>query len=277
LVVRKIPFAFEDVNFIWNPSNPEFSAFTNIVSFQAIGFERYICKAMREAEKLTKDPAMIEEIRAFNAQEMTHSLAHRKHVAPLIAKYPGLQGALDESIANFEELWKSAPLHYHLAYTANIEATFMPLFGTIIEHRDLLFAGGDPRVSSLMLWHFCEEIEHRSSAISVYNEVVGSSWYRITNLQRFQKHGAVLAAELTECFKKHVPGVPESYFRLKGFEAIPKPALRRMGFRILASQLPWYDHEHQELPAYYKEWYDRFERGEDMTNVFGERPSAQAA
>jgi acetyl esterase/lipase len=31
--------------------------------------------------------------------------------------------------------------------------------------------GGDPGVSPLMLWHICEEIEHRSSVLNIYNHV----------------------------------------------------------------------------------------------------------
>jgi predicted metal-dependent hydrolase len=266
-VVRKIPFVFEDVDFVWNPSNPEFSAFCNIVSFQAIGFERYICKAMREAEKLTNDPAMVKEIRSFNAQEMTHALAHRKHVAALIAKYPGLQAALDASIANFEELWKAAPLNYHLAYTANIEATFMPLFGTIIEHRDALFAGGDPRMSSLMLWHFCEEIEHRSSALKIYNHVVRNPWYRLYHLRGVFTHVGKNAARLVEAFKQHVPeahGVKAG----AGLARLPKPVRAKMSRGIFMSQMPWHNPVRAKMPDYYAEWRARYEAGEDIRTAY---------
>lgn len=267
LVVRKLPFEFAGTEFFWNPGNPEFSLMMNQISFMSIGFERYICKAMRQAEKLVSDPAMIAEIRDFNAQEMIHSQAHRKHVAALIHKYPGLQEALDESGADYEALWDAEDLDFHLAYTANIEATFLPIFGNIIDHRDLLFAGGDPRISSLMLWHFCEEIEHRSSALLIYNHVVGKRWYRLRQSRRVFRHVTEHSNRIYERFRKHVPGVSEVQPRA-GLARMPKAALRKMAFGLLLSQLPWHNPTHAPVPEYYGEWRRRYESGEDMTLAY---------
>jgi len=49
LKVRRIPFDFEGVDFIWNKNNPEFAITMNKLSFFAIAFEKYICQAMRDA------------------------------------------------------------------------------------------------------------------------------------------------------------------------------------------------------------------------------------
>lgn len=38
------------------------------------------------------------------------------------------------------------------------------------------FAPGDARVASLFMWHFVEEIEHRSSAPILYDAVVRDRW-----------------------------------------------------------------------------------------------------
>ena len=51
---------------------------------------------------------------------------------------------------------------------ANLEATFTPMFKVILDHRESLFGGGDARVASLMMWHFVEEIERRSSGLLLY-------------------------------------------------------------------------------------------------------------
>lgn len=267
LVVRKIPFAFDGVEFFWHPGNPEFSFLMNLLSFQAIGFERYICKAMREAEKLTDDPAILREIRDFNAQEMVHSNAHRKHVNVLIDRYPALQEALDQSMADFETLWKARDLQFHLAYTANIEATFLPLFGTIIDHRDLLFGGGDARISSLMLWHFCEEIEHRSSALVIYDHVIGKSWYRLRKSREVFAHIAASAQRIAAHFARHVPGAADIDYK-QGTARLPKAARRRMSIGLLLSQLPWHNPDHGKVPAYYGEWRRRYEAGEDMRMAY---------
>ena len=59
LEIRKIPFDFEGAPFIWNPEQPRFSVLMNQVGFLAIGFERYICKAFREAESRITDKRIL--------------------------------------------------------------------------------------------------------------------------------------------------------------------------------------------------------------------------
>ncbi len=266
LVLRKIPFNFDNVEVLWQPENPTFSMMMNGVTFQAIGFERYMCLAMRDAEPFITDPEVLEEARLFRAQESVHSLAHRVHVKALVERYPALQGVFDEAIASFDEIYQREDLHFHLAYAANIEATFTPLFGTIIEHRDKLFAGGDPRVSALMLWHFCEEIEHRSSAIKVYNHVVGNRWYRTSQFKKVLKHIGGVATNVTKGFRQHLPEIPETAYQ-NPLTALPIPFMAKMRMLggILESQMPWHNPDRGRVPAYYANWRARFDSGEDMS------------
>lgn len=264
LILRRIPFHFDGVDFLWNPSNPAFSIMMNSITFQAIGFEKYICRAMRDAEKFITDPAILAEARAFNAQEMVHSLSHKKHLKALVERYPGLQQVYDESAQGFEDIYNQEDLHFHLAYAANIEATFTPLFGTIIEHREKLFGGGDPRISALMLWHFCEEIEHRSSALAVYNHVVKNRFYRTRNFRKVLRHIGSNAKRITKGFRKQFPEIPEEAYK-GALMSIPKLARWRMGFGVLESQMPWHNPLRGRIPAYYRTWRAGYERGEDMS------------
>lgn len=267
LVIRKIPFDFEGAQFIWNPANPAFAVMMNAITFQAIAFEKYICKTMNAAEKLARDPSITEEIRAFNAQEMVHSQAHRKHARVLVDTYPGLQEALDFCDADYERLYAERDLKYHLSYCANIEATFTPLFGTIIEQRDLLFAGGDPRISSLFLWHFVEEMEHRASAHTIYDAIVRNPLARFFRLRSVFGHTRRLSQRIYAIFHDCVPE-SRPYGLGDGLKAIPKPALRTMRNGILASQMPWHRPGSAKVPAYYAEWFARYESGEDMRTAY---------
>ncbi len=45
----------------------------------------------------------------------------------------------------------------------------------MLDNEETLFRPGDDRVASLFLWHFVEEVEHRSSALMIYDAVVGDS------------------------------------------------------------------------------------------------------
>jgi predicted metal-dependent hydrolase len=276
LTIKQIDWQFDDVEFYFNPANREFSAFMNAISFMAVGLERYFCKAMKDAEPLITDPAVLEECRMFNRQEMVHSKAHYRHCKALIARYPELQEALDGAIRMYDELYERESLKYHLSYMGGLESAFTPLFGTIIDHRDVLF-GGDSRVSSLFLWHFCEEIEHRSSAITVYNHVIGEHIYRMRNVKPMTAHGGEVTLMLQDVFRRAVPDFDTEDFFLTWSQALPKWTRRKMGWKILASQLPFYPHDSQRLPAYFAEWNRRYEAGEDMRFAYGGPRLAAAA
>lgn len=279
LVLRRIPFNFDDVEFLWHPDNPSFSTLMNCVSFQAIGLEKYFCRAMRDAESVITDPQVLEEARTFRQQESIHSNAHRVHVKTLVGRYPGLQEVLDESIAGFDALYRSEDLHFHLAYAANVEATFTPLFSTIIEHRARLFGGGDPRIAALMLWHFCEEIEHRSSALNIYKHVVGNRWYRTGQFRKIFRHIGENAANVQRGFPRHLPPeVPVTAYQ-SALTVLPIPFTHkaRMLLGVIESQMPWHNPRRSRVPAYYHAWRTRYEQGEDMSveNVLA--PRAQHA
>ena len=269
LKVRRIPFDFEGVDFIWNPQNPAFSIWMNKVSFFAIGLEKYYCQAVRDAEPLIKDPAVLAEAKAFRVQEGLHARAHRLHVSALIAQYPGLQGTLDRIIAHFDRIYEEKTLEYHLAYAGGLESIFTPSFKLLIDNRDYLFGGGDARVASLFLWHFCEEIEHRRSALMVYDAVVGRYGYRVRSFLSFMKHVAAGLALLEAEFKQQVPGVPDEYYKMDGYRDVPRRESLLAVLGVVASQMPWHNADRQALPAYYHEWNARYERGDDMTQVFG--------
>ena len=280
LQVRQIPFSFDGVEFMWNPSNPTFSILANCGSFFVIGLERYLVRIMKDADGEITDPEVREESRLFVQQEAVHSKAHRRHAKALVDRYPGLQGAVDLAVAHFDDLYNRRDLRYHLAYAAGLEGTFTPLFRTIIDYRDRLFRDGDARVASLFLWHFCEEIEHRSSAVNVYDHLVGDNLYKVRMFPSVLQHANQGFDLLMREFRSHVPhvGTADQYgsrtARLFGLRANPLPTIPvrdqlRTAWRALASIRRSYDHEHQPIPAWAETWFDHYARGDDMTQFYG--------
>ena len=270
LTIRRIPWDFEGVDFIWNPENPFFSVAMNKVSFLAVGFEKYICRAMDDAEPLIRDPAVLAEARAFRMQEGLHAMAHRKHVGALVKRYPGLQQALDQCIALYDALYDARPLKYHLGYVGGLESIFTPSFKLLLDNRATLFAGGDTRVASLLMWHFCEEIEHRSSGLAVYDHVVGNWLYRVGHFRSYMAHVNQIMTMLGEHFARSVPGVdPQVLSARQGGIQVPRGEKLRSTWGVLRAQFPWHDPQDQPLPAYFAEWSRRFEAGEDMTRTYG--------
>ncbi|HET9874974.1 MAG TPA: metal-dependent hydrolase [Mycobacterium sp.] len=299
LQVRKMRFGFADydVPFLWNETNPGFSAMANAVSFLAVAFEKMITAMIPEAKPLIKDPAVLEEADAFVRQEGQHSMAHRQHVKGLIRSYPALKETFDDVVASFDDLTKNTPLKYRLAYTADLEATFTPVFKLMLDNDDTLFAPGDDRVASLFLWHFVEEVEHRSSALIIYNDVVADPFYRVKVVRSVFKHVLGMVRMAAEGFNKHIPLEVRKVDAMSTFATYryKKVLLERLPFvarppdngpvdnpfaqlparqqlaavtGIVRSQLPNHDPAHEKLPALAGEWFARYDDGYDVTNWY---------
>ncbi|HET9117258.1 MAG TPA: metal-dependent hydrolase [Pseudonocardiaceae bacterium] len=280
LQVRQLPFDFDGVEFLWNPANPAFSVFANCVSFWVIGLERYLVRIMKDADEHISDPRVRQEAKLFMQQEAVHAKTHRRHVKALIDRYPALQAALESAVASYDDLYQRRDLRYHLAYAAALEGTFTPVFGTIIDYRDSLFFHGDARVASLFLWHFCEEIEHRSSAVTVYDDVVGDHQYKAQVFPSVVMHVDRGFESLLGDFQRSVPGEAGANHygsraaRLLGrranpFATIPVHRRLRMAGRAIASIRPGYDHDHQPIPAWTETWFSNYAQGHDMTRFYG--------
>ncbi|MBB2992589.1 putative metal-dependent hydrolase [Mycolicibacterium iranicum] len=306
LIVRKLRFAFAShpVPFVWNETNPAFSAMANAVSFLAIGFEKMIGGMIPEAIPHIADPAVAEEADAFVRQEGQHSMAHRQHAKALIKAYPALKETLDKVIGAYDDMTANTPLKYRLAYTADLEATFTPVFKLMLDHDDTLFATGDDRVASLFLWHFVEEVEHRSSALTIYDAVVEDPWYRMRVAPSIFKHVMGIIRMASEDFNRVIPLEERQVDAMSTFRIHRRTkALRqRLPFGnapydgpfanafghlplreqlvalagVVRSQIPGHDPTHEKLPALAQEWFDRYDAGYDVTQWYTSTESSAA-
>jgi len=117
-----------------------------------------------------------------------------------------LQETFDAIMASYDRMTNTKPLAYRLAYIADLEATFTPSFRFLLDNADIMFRPGDDRVASLLLWHRVEEVEHRSSALIIYNAVVGRRLYRLRILPGVIRHitGALVPIYISGV-NAHVP------------------------------------------------------------------------
>lgn len=266
LQVRNISFSFDGVDFIWNPRNPAFSLFANIFSFHTIGFERFICKSMQECMPLLRSESLKNEIADFKLQEMAHSKAHLAHARALIARYPKLQLALDESIADFDSKWEASSMEYRIAYSAIVEATSFPLYRDVLKYRHLILEGGDSRVASLFLWHFTEEIEHRSSALKVYHEMIGKPFYRMKIFGDVSSHLSENMKRIGEHFNTQIPGASAIDMR-QAMANLPTMAKLRMALGLLSALMPFYRPAKLKAPDYCRQWNELYRSGVDMRDA----------
>nr|WP_155770708.1 metal-dependent hydrolase [Mycobacterium asiaticum] len=286
LQVRRVRFDFagNDIPFMWHPQRPAFAVQCNLITFFAPGFEKFIVDATREAIPLIRDPRTADEAAAYLRQEAQHSAAHMSHFRALVRRWPGLQTTMDEVLASFEHLSATQPLAWRLAYTAVIENTFTPYFKVFLDHEDKLFEPGDERVASLFLWHFVEEIEHRSSALMVYDAVHGSFPYRVQAIGGVLKHIGEVLAIVSRGFQEHVPAADGGEYgqllpagwsprairasinasrRLTGpgqgtYSGVPKREMAAMLSGLVRSQGPRHDPTYEKLPPFAGRWFDRY-------------------
>lgn len=298
LVIRQPAFPIDDsVPFQWQPANPSFGLFGNTFTFLAVAFERYIVLATRQAMPRITDPTVVEEAEAFLRQEAQHARAHRLHVNAMIAQYPDLEETFAATNAAYDRLLDREDVDFHLAYTANLEATFTPLFKMVFDNRWQLFEGGDERVGTLLLWHFVEEIEHRSSALLIHHHVTPDRWYRIRKARKVFDHVTRIYNLILDGFEKHVPlearhistsavgpsglWLGELFGRLPVFRLgggrpsmlshVPGRDLRSMVWHLAKSQTPRHDPAHEELPTWVSEWHAAYDSGADVTTYEGAR------
>ena len=233
LHVRRVRFdlAGDDIPFNWNPQRPAFSMQCNVITFFAPGFEKFIVDATREAMPLIRDAEQAEEANAYLRQEAQHSAAHMSHYRALVRRWPGLQETMDDVVASFDRLTATKPLAWRLGYTAVIEATFTPYFKVFLDHEDKLFEPGDERVASLFLWHFVEEIEHRSSALMVYDAVHDSYPYRLKTIGGVVAHIDALLKIIARGFEKHVPAADPEWAVTQGYPRCATCSPRAFGAR----------------------------------------------
>jgi hypothetical protein len=189
-----------------------------------------------------------------------------------------------------EELLEAKSLEVHLAYVANLEATFTPLFKLVPDNRASVFDGGDPAVGSLMMWHFVEEIEHRSSGVIVCDHVVKNRWFRTRQVKRTFAHVGEVSKRIATAFDEHVPwedrlvnccDVIGSTTTLVGkrtpwrrsaesaapaaFGAASTTQVASMFFHLALSQFPYHSPARQPLPKLAARWMREYDSGADMT------------
>lgn len=184
LTVRRIPFEFpEDLEPHWNASKPEWSHMVNGASLTMPYLEPYLIQSVRMGLKQIDDPELRALAADYCGQEGQHYRQHKRFNEILVSKgydaLPELESQMEQAYARFLE---RRSLRFHLAYAAGFESMALAVGHWLVNDREYLFGGSDPRVASLILWHFVEEIEHKNAALDVYNAVCGGYFYRLFGL-----------------------------------------------------------------------------------------------
>lgn len=136
--------------------------------------ERFFVESVVRYQRDVNDPELLEAIKAFAAQEGMHSRAHLAFNALVAAQGLSLAPRLSRQAKALLSLGrKTHGPAGRLAITCALEhftAVLAEQLLTFDEHREAF----SPDVQPLWMWHALEELEHKSVAFDVYQQVDGS-------------------------------------------------------------------------------------------------------
>lgn len=273
LKVRKIDFQFpDDIELQWCPKNPYWGNCGNYASVIGPAFEKYFIRAFRDAIPLIKNPEVKADAEMFCFQEAQHSKQHLAHMAMLARKYPGLEQTRQAVLASYENLLQTRDLKFHLAYAAGIELMFGPLAKFVVDNREAMMGGSDPRIASFLLWHLVEEFEHRNSAYDVYNDVIGSYWYRVKTFPAVVAHIKSVYEITVAGFEQHIPkddwdavGPIDTSGALKG---CPVSSVLGLLYELSCTLLPYHRPDNMRQPDWVTQWFADEAAGVNMAQYF---------
>jgi predicted metal-dependent hydrolase len=178
---RSPRFDFSDVPRHWFKGVALSTHLVNGVNLLFPAGERFFVRSVHRFASRVKDPALKEQVRGFNAQEGRHANAHERYFETLEGQGYRIRGFLRvyEAFA-FGFVERIAPEQLRLAVTVAAEHFTATLArGGLAED---VFAGAHPTMRALLMWHACEEIEHKAVAFDVLREVNPSYALRMAGL-----------------------------------------------------------------------------------------------
>lgn len=168
---RNVHFEFvPELPVDWHSGNPAISHFYDALSLTFPLGERFFIDSVRRFADQVTDPELQRDIKAFYAQEATHSREH--------SHYNKLLSAHGIPVEKFERLMERA-LHFLQKYMpakSQLAATcayehYTALFAESILGDPRVMAGAHPLYRDLWRWHAMEEEEHKAVAFNVYQSL----------------------------------------------------------------------------------------------------------
>ncbi len=256
-----MPFEFPDgLRAHWNPARPEWSQVVNASSLLMPHLEPFLIEAIREAGRQITDPALRDEVRGYIGQEAQHWQQHRRFNDRLLAAgYDDLRGYEAVLTADYERL-RGRSLAFRLAYAAGFETMALAIGHMLVAQRRWFFQDADPAVSSLVLWHFVEELEHKRSAFAVYQHVVGSYPYRLYGLAWAMGHTLRRTRQAYVALLR-ADGRWGQWRTRWALKVLMTRMFTALAPRLLESLLPWHDPGRVPDPPWMREWVALWDEG----------------
>lgn len=277
MIVRRMRFPYPDsLKAWWNPARPEFSHVVNAASLAMPFLEPYLIDTMRQAKEKITNPNLLADVDAYIAQESTHFRQHQqfnKRLADLGYKsVPAMEQKLREDYAAFS---RTRSFTFNVAYAEGFEAMALTIGHMLVEEREFLFGNAEPSVSSLILWHFVEEIEHKTVTYDVFKALDGRYFWRIYGLLYATIH---IMARTRQGYRAMLIEDGRWYTlssRLALYSVLLR-VFRRLTPRMLRIFGPSYDPRQVPDPDWMKSWRSQHQAGSERLGTLDTTKLASA-
>ena len=279
ILVRRVTFEYpDDLDAHWHRAMPEWSQVVNASSLLMPYLEPFLIQAIREALPRIKDPDLLAEAKGYIGQEAQHFRQHRRFNELIIGQgYEKLRAYEALLEADYAHIRATRDTDFCLAYAAGFETMALAIGHMLVRFRRFFFEGADPAVSSLVLWHFVEELEHKHAAFDVYQHVVGSYRLRVKGLVYTMFH----TLRRTRQAYKMLLIEDGRWAGLRTRWELKKLMVRIFGYLtpwVVEAALPWHQPERFKDPDWVIDWVRLYDEGEERlteldTARIGEMPS----
>lgn len=178
--VRNLRFAFDEaVSLDIADEDLPVALSTFGISLTLPYLEPYLIRTMKVAIPRLTQPGLAEDARAFSQQEGHHYRNHVRYNERIREAFgeaaPALSAIEQRLEADYQRFTREESLDFNVGYAEGFEAMTCALALASAEYPEsMATAGGE-----LFAWHLAEEIEHRSVAFEVFEDLVGSYWARL--------------------------------------------------------------------------------------------------
>jgi predicted metal-dependent hydrolase len=171
LPVRRPNFAFDDsIPRHWIADNALATHIFNGLQMLFPAGERFFIRSVKAVLAEVEDQSLCEQARAFSIQEAMHTREHEHWNLQLEAQGYRFRPFLKRFERMLGLLSRYTPKSLQLAITAGTEH-YTALLGTIALTQPILRDQMHPLMEQLIVWHACEEVEHKAVAFDVMQAV----------------------------------------------------------------------------------------------------------
>ena len=185
--VRKPSFQLENLEKYYMNNNPVSTHFLNSLHLIFPDGEKYFIRSVRAYADKIQDPVLKERVKGFISQEAQHMSAHKKVWEKIQQTSPIAKDFL--SFYNYTCYEILEPLTRNtigdslpLAITAALEHYTAVIAEVALSDDGKILSEINKEMKELLYWHAAEEIEHKSVAYDVYEEMVGNYPIRIAGM-----------------------------------------------------------------------------------------------